>query len=266
MSSEAPEPPRSSAPASTIERIGDAIHRPSGPWTPQVHRLLCLLHARGVAGTPQPLGMDEHGREVLSYLHGEAGASPLAGAQRDDAVVQQAAQLLKTLHDATAEVVANPVADTAASWSTGWRVPAQAPAEVICHGDFAPYNCAFQGGRLVGVFDFDYAHPAPRLWDIAYAVYRFAPLADPVWCEGFGTPPEQARRLRLFCDAYGLHDRSALVDAVITRVGAMADHLLAGLQQRDPRRMAAVRAGHLQIYQRDRAYIQRHRATWNAAL
>lgn len=243
---------------SCVVRVGETVHRGAGPWTPQVHRLLSLLHAKGVAGVPTPLGMDEQGREVLSFLHGEVGASPLAGDQRRETVLIQAATLLRAIHDATAEV--------AAQWTSGWRVPAQTPAEVVCHGDFAPYNCVFVEGDLVGVFDFDFAHPGPRLWDLAYAVYRFAPLADPDACEGFGTPAQQARRMRIFCDAYGLAERTTLLAMVRTRIQSMADFLLEGVAARDARRMAAVDAGHLRIYQRDRVYVERHHAEFESAL
>lgn len=243
---------------SSIVRIGDTVHREAGRWTPQVHRLLSLLHATGVTDVPKPLGMDETGREILTFLHGEVGASPLAGTQRNEAVLRQAAKLLKSIHDATAEV--------ATQWTTGWRLPARTPAEVICHGDFAPYNCVFMEGNLVGVFDFDFAHPGPRLWDLAYALYRFAPLADPDESEGFGTPAEQARRMRIFCDAYGLADRTNLLSMVRTRVQSMIDFLLEGLEARDARRMAAVNAGHLRIYQRDLVYIERNRAEFESAL
>lgn len=58
-------------------------------------------------------------------------------------------------------------------------LPARSPAEVICHGDIAPYNSAVRDGRVIGFIDFDTAHPAPRLGDVAYAVYRYAPLHAP---------------------------------------------------------------------------------------
>jgi len=51
--------------------------------------------------------------------------------------------------------------------------PSHVPAEVICHGDVAPYNCVFRDGRPVAFIDFDTAHPGVRIWDLAYAAYRF---------------------------------------------------------------------------------------------
>ena len=50
-------------------RVGDTVRRASGPWTPAVHALLHHLADR-LPGVPRELGIDERGREVLSYLPG----------------------------------------------------------------------------------------------------------------------------------------------------------------------------------------------------
>ena len=243
---------------SPVWRIGETVHRQAGPWTPHVHQLLALLRSRGVTGIPTPLGMDDEGREVLTYLPGEVGSSPLAGSHRRDEVLVQAGRFLRALHDATADV--------AGQWHTGWRAPVREPVEVICHGDFAPYNCVFVDGNLVGVFDFDFAHAGPRAWDLAYALYRFVPLADPERTEGFGSPTEQARRMRLLVDSYGLADRSRLLEAVTARIQSMVDFLLEGQRIGDVRRIANIEAGHLDVYRHDLAYVERHRPVFEAAL
>ena len=130
----------------------------------------------------------------------------------------------------------------------------------------APYNCVFVDGDLAGVFDFDFAHAGPRAWDLAYALYRFVPLADPEQTEGFGVPAEQARRMRLLCDAYGLTDRSGLFETVRARIQSMVDFLLDGQRAGDMRRIANIEAGHLAVYQHDLAYVERHRGVLEAAL
>jgi hypothetical protein len=243
---------------SGVCRIGETVRREAGPWTPQVHRLLLHLRSKGIAFVPEPLGMDAEGREILSFLPGIAGSTPLAGPQRSDAVTVRAATMLRAIHDATADV--------AASWRTGWRACPREPVQVICHGDFAPYNCMFIDGELTGVIDFDFAHAGPREWDLAYALYRFVPLADPEKTEGFGAPEEQARRMRLFCDAYGLGDRSRVIDSVMKRIQSMADFLLEGMAAGDPRRIANVETGHLELYRHDRTYVENYRAVFEAAL
>src|SRR5260221_560458 len=55
---------------------GGTVRRPTGPWTPAVHALLRQLQARGLAGAPTVLGLDEHGTEVLTYLPGQTVGTP----------------------------------------------------------------------------------------------------------------------------------------------------------------------------------------------
>jgi hypothetical protein len=53
-------------------RVGDTVHRATGPWTPAVRALLAYLAGR-VPHIPRVLGYDDRGREVLSYLPGPDG-------------------------------------------------------------------------------------------------------------------------------------------------------------------------------------------------
>ncbi|MEU4221587.1 phosphotransferase [Actinoplanes sp. NPDC026623] len=135
------------------------------------------------------------------------------------------------------------------------------PVEVICHGDFAPHNCVLDGGRVVGVFDFDHAHPGTRLWDVAYAAYRWVPLTAPGNADGLGTTGEQAARLRVFCDRYGLDGagRAGLVDAVVARL-----HTLVGFMRAQAAAGNAAFAGHLAAghhiqYLNDAGYVREQR-------
>jgi hypothetical protein len=52
--------------SSGVVRVGDTVRRPAGAWTPAVHALLSHLDSVGFRGAPRPLGIDEHGREVLT--------------------------------------------------------------------------------------------------------------------------------------------------------------------------------------------------------
>jgi hypothetical protein len=53
-----------------VVRVGDRVRRPAGPHTPALHALLAFLRAAGFEGAPRPLGIDDRGREVLSYVPG----------------------------------------------------------------------------------------------------------------------------------------------------------------------------------------------------
>lgn len=240
-----------------VTRADDTVRRAAGAWTPRVHKLLTHLRKQGIFEVPEPLGFDAEGREVLSFLPGSA-VETLTEALRTDSVITQAARLLRRLHDATAGI--------ASQWVEGWMSAPRQPMEVICHGDFAPYNCLFEGTRLTGVIDFDNAGPGPRLWDVSYAIYRFAPVTAPSNPEYFGSIEEQARRTRLFCDAYGLQDRSAVVNAVMERVKGMADSLREGASRGDPRFQANIDAGHLKIYEDDLVHLVTHRKEYHSQI
>jgi aminoglycoside phosphotransferase (APT) family kinase protein len=160
---------------------------------------------------------------------------------RTDAALAEVARLLRRYHDAIAGFT--PPADAA------WRFQVGAPTDgdVICHNDVAPWNTIVADGRPAALIDWDVAAPAPRRWDIAYAVWRFAPLYDDA---AFGTPTEQGRRMRVFCDAYGLEDRSRLLWAA------------AG----EPAFVAMWRDGHATGVLADIAYLRRHRTTFAGEL
>lgn len=235
--------------SSVVARVGATVRRETGPWTARVHGLLAHLRSKGVLEVPAPLGFDDQGREILTFIPGQVGHAPTAELLNEDVLVS-AAQLLRRIHDASADI--------ASSWDSGWQAQTRPPVEVICHGDFAPYNCVFNQGKLVGVIDFDHAHPGSRAWDLAYALYRFAPIAAPSNPDHFGSLPEQSRRACLFCDAYGLREREQLVKMVHLRIAAMAEYLRNGAARNDPRILANIAEGHLDIYLNDLAFLEAH--------
>ncbi len=241
----------------TVSRVGDTVHRETGAWTKQVHFVLAHLRAKGIKEVPAPLGFDEQGREVLTYIPGLVGHFP-SPELRSDKILVSAARLLRRIHDATKDI--------ALIYQAGWQSPTREPIEVICHGDFAPYNCVFDRGELIGVIDFDHAHPGDREWDLAYALYRFAPITAPSNPENYGTTQEQCRRVRLFCDEYGLLERSSIVQSIKLRIAYMADYLRHGAADGDKRMQANIDAGHLEIYLNDCAYFDAHSEQFRLAL
>lgn len=191
-----------------VVRIGGTVRRPRGPASDRVAELLRHLDKAGFRQAPRFLGVEDD-TDVLEFLPGEVDGYPLPPAARSTTALVSAAKLLRAYHDATAGI--------AGSMRGGWLLPDQEPVEVICHEDFAPYNCVRRGDEIVGLIDFDYAHPGPRSRDLAYALYRFAPLTHPDNEDGFGSVPEQAARMKLFCDSYGTTDPT-LLDAVLARL------------------------------------------------
>ena len=234
-----------------VVRVGDTVRRAAGPWTPTIHAFMRHLRASGFAAVPEPRGLDEHGREVISLLPGAPATYPLPDFAWTDATLAAVARTLRAFHDASAGFVAPPDAR--------WRWPAHEPAEVVCHNDFAPYNLMFEGGRLTGVIDLDLASPGPRVRDMGYAAYRFVALTDP---GNPDTPPrdlaDQRRRLAAFCAAYGepAIGPSDVVDAAIAKLRELTAFIREAAAAGDPAQQAVLGRGDVAIYERDIAYLE----------
>jgi hypothetical protein len=206
-----PEVPLTGGHMNTVVRVGDTVRRTAGPWTPTIHALLRHVRAAGFTIAPEPLGIDARGREVLAYLPGAAASYPLRdGVFFSDATLDAIAAMLRAYHDATAGFVVPP--------GGVWQFPPHDPVEVICHNDVAPYNVIVDGATVVGMIDWDLASPGPRVWDMAYTAYRFAPLTDPANPDApFPGTDEQRRRLAAFCGDVDIYTRDL---AHIEQLGA----------------------------------------------
>lgn len=237
-------------------RSSDTVRRSMGPWTPAVHALLRHLEAVGFDEAPRVLGVDEQGREVLTYIDGAAGVYPLPEELWADDVLDQAARLLRRYHDATVGFVPPPDA----RWQHGTRQP----VEVVCHGDLAPYNCIYRARRIVALIDFDWAGPGPRRWDLAEAAYRFVPLTAPTNPDTIVT--DQPRRLRRFVEAYGREWCAGLLDAVVERERWQVGLIVAGADAGDPVQERCRAAGHVEILAADLEHIAHHRQELEEAL
>lgn len=250
----------------TVVKIDNTVHRTVGEWTPAVHQLLQHLEAVGFQGVPRVLGMDAEGREILSFVDGDAGyfdatRTVPVNLWSDDVLVAAAA-FLRRYHDATVGFVAQP--------GTHWQLshPDLEWHEVICHNDFAPWNSVFVDGTFHGIIDFDTAGPGPRIDDIAYAAYSFAPLFRPEKCPSVGlqTPPDYGHKLKLFCDAYGGEYCGDIVEAIITCIQATCDWVVAQAQKGDQRFRGKIKEGHVANYQADIAFLRAHQDEFQNSL
>jgi hypothetical protein len=160
-----------------VVRIADSVHRPQGPQSPFVHRLLQGLAAKGFAGAPRFLGIDDQEREILSFMPGDV---PADLGEFSDVQLRAAARLLRTLHDATQDSVL------------------RGDREVICHGDASPCNAVFLNGLPYAWIDFDAAHPGSRSDDLGYAAWLWLDIGADEW-----TPEIQSCRLARFFAEYG---------------------------------------------------------------
>jgi hypothetical protein len=230
---------------SAVVRVGETVRRSTGPWTPAVHALLRHLRDAGFTGCPEVLGTDEKGREVLSFVPGETAPASLEG-YADDATLEAVARLYQAYHDAVSGFV--PPEDAA------WRVTVGAPTEgdIVGHNDLGPWNTVFQHGKPVALIDWDFAAPTSRVWDLAYALWRWVPLY-PV--ERFGPPAERARRIARFCAAYGWDDPAALLPVIAERQRVLRNTLVTWGEAGVPGFAEMLRDGHRELVEADIAFF-----------
>lgn len=192
-------------------RVGQTVRRAARMETLAVHALLRHLHAVGFHRVPLPIGVDEQGREVLSYLDGETigDARPWPAWVHSDTALVAVGQWLRDFHAASASFVPPP----GAHWHGRDQLRA---SEIIGHHDAAPYNAVWRStpkdahhsdrhpGELVGFIDWDLAGPCLPVRDLAFVALTWVPLTASEVATEDGFPPEldRPRRLRLLLDAY----------------------------------------------------------------
>ncbi len=162
--------------------------------------------------------MDDHGREVLSYLPGETvgHCEPWPVWTHSDEALDDVGQWLRDYHCALADYIP----PTDAVWREGgqWH-----PGLIIGHGDPAPYNAVWDSGGLIGLIDWDNAGPASLADDLAWVAFSWTPLHAPevVAREGFIALSRRRERLERFLRAYGWNGTT---DEVLARVDARLSH------------------------------------------
>jgi hypothetical protein len=213
---EAEEPLLGGLTPGRVARKGDTVRRPAGPWTPTIHALLRHVRAKGFPA-PEPLGLDEQGREVLSYLPGVASNWPWPPALIAVSGARQIGCVLRSYHDA--------VADFAPPLPAIWRHGPQthAPGEIILHGDFGPHNLIWSGDRLSGVIDFELARPGRPMEDAVFAAIFAAHLRPDAKARdvGFAAVPDRRARLNAFAEGYGCRPAELLGEARAVQAGEL---------------------------------------------
>ena len=164
-----------------VVRVGETVRR--RPASQLMRDVLVHLERAGFDAAPRWLGVDEEGRDILTWIDGDTFTErgrmhPYIGdpPQRvtfSDEQVAAAFALLRRYHDTF-------------------------DGDVICHGDFGPWNLVWRDGLPAGLIDFDDVHRGDSSEDVAYALRVFVSY-------GFAEaePAELVRRTRAALAAYG---------------------------------------------------------------
>lgn len=193
-------------------RAGNTVRRPAAPGTAAVTALLTHLESAGFAGAPRYRGRDERGRSVLTWIDGWC-PRPDEEHLIDATALRAVGELLRRYHDAVADYDPS---GAAAAFEEGPH--ARAPGLLVCHGDVAPRNTIFRDRLPVAFIDWDGAWISDPLWEVAHAIWQFAPLRPDSGLRAAGWPqiPERLERASALAGGYRLGpDARRAVPAVI---------------------------------------------------
>ena len=193
-----------------VVRIGETVRRPLRPTSAATHALLRHLEGTGFTGAPRFLGVDDEGREVLSFVRGTAITPPYPAWALTADALRSVAHLLRAYHQAVSTFDPAPH-----DWPASPPTPF-ADGGLVSHNDVNLDNVVFRDRRAVALIDFDLASPGSRVWDVACAARLWAPLRPDRYIDD-GRRGLALDRLRLLADSYGLSapDRAHLVQAVL---------------------------------------------------
>src|SRR5215471_5836137 len=136
-----------------VVRAGDTVRRPLNPGSARVHRLLAYFERCGFGGAPRFLGIDERGREILSFIDGFA--PPHNGFELSEEGVRAGARLVRRVHDLT----------------EGTEFAAE--SEIAYHPNLSQPNFIFRDMIPIAIIDWDGTRPGTRLANFAEFLWAF---------------------------------------------------------------------------------------------
>ncbi|HWA63683.1 MAG TPA: phosphotransferase [Caulobacteraceae bacterium] len=242
------EEPLAGGAVKQVVRVGDTVRRVQDGNSGFVHRLLQHLEARGFAGAPRFLGVDERGREILTYVEGHVDWDRRDAPRLGATDLAAAARLTRAFHDLTA------------------GTPLAGRDEVVCHNDLSVRNSVFSAPaaprELVAFIDWDNAAPGRRLHDVAHLAWQFVELGP--------THPDAAQagaHLRLIADAYGLGpERADLVETILWWQDRSWRGIEAGAEAGDAAMQGLRDRGAVSDVRASFAWTREHRVAFEAAV
>lgn len=247
---------------------GNIVYRKMKIQSKTIHRLLRHLENKNIDFVPHLLGIDEdENNEKLSLVEGQTLENyPIVSDMNCKIeTIGMAAKMLRKYHDATLDFKRN----RDDIWFLKYK--GNLNLEVICHNDFAPYNITFRDHKPVGMIDFDTACPAPRIWDIAYAVYRFVPLSMEVYISDkriyrkYDKDLDALERrvlLKEFLKSYGIESTYHVMENVILRLEDLVDLFDEECNKGNSSFIKMKEEGHQSFYINEIKFIKENMKDW----
>lgn len=247
---------------------GNYIYRDLKPYSKTIHRLLKHLEDKGINFTPHFLRVDyENKMEVLTFVKGKTIENYPEIDNFDYKVrnIRLLATMLREYHDETLDF--NYTDED--KWFLEYK--GDLDKEVICHNDIAPYNVTFSNGEPVGIIDFDTACPAPRIWDIAYALYRFVPLSEQIYIPEKNIyrkykkdidSQERKILIKEFVYSYGYYEIKDILKNVILRLESLVELFDVECERGNKAFIKMQNEGHQQFYIEEIKFIEENMNDW----
>jgi hypothetical protein len=200
-----------------VVRVGSTVRRPMGEHSPVVHGVLRHLEAVEFDGSPRLLGIDDRGREVLTFVEGEVAGRPWPAWVADESRALSVARLVRRLDDALVPLgIPEGYEDSARQ--DGSPAPVGPTPSFLGHRDVTPENVVFRAGQAHALIDFDFVRPSSRVDEVVSLLTWWAGWMAPQDRNSVLRPIDPADRGRRLVDAYGLtmEDREWVVPVAIS--------------------------------------------------
>lgn len=236
--------------AGAVTRVGDTVRRPAASNLETIHRLMTHLRQNGCDFVPEPIGVDDQGREMLAWIPGESAFEPWPDWLADTDLLQSVAEAQQRIHAAAESFEAPPDAEWAPA--AGDYFPPGSAGTLVCHNDLSVTNVVVDPARskVVGVIDWDFSRPVNRLFDIMITARHWVPFAPPSRRVPCLVESDASLRFSQFADAHGLSvdDRRTIIGLAAAFVGQAGGNIerLAAQAGPDSGYQALLDSGYLQ--------------------
>jgi Phosphotransferase enzyme family len=211
---------------------------------------------KGFASSPRFLGMDERGREKLTFHPGQT-AWELRPAFPSLEEISRLGMIVRDLHESLRDF--RPPKDP--QWSVHGADPRG--GDLTLHNDIAPWNLVVDGEDWT-IIDWDEAAPGRPEWELALVLHSFVPL----WPESTLGDAVIVDRMKSFGDGYGatgqrLQDVVALIPERCQRFVDMID---LGVRDGHPQLVKMLKDGHRKVWSAAAAHADARKGSWQRLL